>query len=44
MNGVNSHEEGDKKPFVLCVICVRKLQFNIKFSFIERYKKMIEFC
>ena len=42
MNGSNSLEESEKKPMSLCPVCLRKLQSNIQFDILERYKKIYE--
>lgn len=41
MNGSNNEEEASNKPIVLCPVCLRKLQSNIKFDILERYQKML---
>ncbi len=43
MNGSNHLQESDSRPLELCVVCLRKLQSNIKFDILERYKKLSEF-
>lgn len=43
MNGSNHLEESSKKPLYLCVVCLRKLQSNIKFDILERYIRLREF-
>ena len=43
MNGSNHLQESDSRPLELCVVCLRKLQSNIKFDILERYKKLHEF-
>lgn len=43
MNGSNSIEESIKKPFHLCVVCLRKLQSNLQFDILERYVRLLEF-
>lgn len=43
MNGSNHLEESESRPLELCVVCLRKLQSNIKFDMLERYKKIYEF-
>lgn len=43
MNGSNHLEESESRPLELCVVCLRKLQSNIKFDILERYKKLYEF-
>ena len=42
MNGINTDEEAAKSPLDLCPVCLRKLQYNIGFDVIDRYKKMYE--
>lgn len=43
MNGSNHLEESTKKPMYLCVVCLRKLQSNIKFDILERYQRLKAF-
>lgn len=43
VNGSNHLQESDSRPLELCVVCLRKLQSNIKFDILERYKKLHEF-
>ncbi len=43
MNGCNHLEESDGRPLELCVVCLRKLQSNIKFDILERYQKLYQF-
>jgi len=38
MNGSNHMQENLKKPMELCPICLRKLQSNLKFDILERYR------
>lgn len=40
MNGTNKMEEGDLKPFILCPICNRKLQYAIGFNIKERFENL----
>jgi archaemetzincin len=40
MNGSNHLEESSNKPMEMCVVCLRKLQSNIKFDILERYIKL----
>lgn len=42
MNGSNLMNEADQKPFMLCPICLRKLEtyLNLKDRLPERYKAM----
>lgn len=41
MNGSNHLQESDSRPLELCVVCLRKLQSNIKFDILERYKNFM---
>lgn len=43
MNGTNSLEESEYRTLELCVVCLRKLQSNIKFDCLERYTKLMAF-
>jgi archaemetzincin len=43
MNGSNHLEESNKKPFHLCIVCLRKMQSNIKFDILERYLRLRDF-
>ncbi len=43
MNGSNSLLESDSRPIHLCPLCHDKLQWNMGFDEIERYKELIEF-
>jgi len=38
MNGSNNLEENDKRTFNACPCCIRKLQHNIGFPFLEYMK------
>jgi archaemetzincin len=40
MNGANSLEEADSTPMELCPVCLRKLQFAIRFDPLDRYQKL----
>lgn len=42
MNGSSQLEEADRKPFLLCPLCLRKLGFYLGFegSELERYREM----
>lgn len=44
MNGSNHLEENNNKPMELCPVCVRKLQENIQFNFLERYMALENAC
>ncbi len=40
MNGSNHLQESDSRPFSLCPVCLRKLQFSIKFDVVDRYQTL----
>jgi archaemetzincin len=42
LNGCNSFEEFDSKPIYMCPVCLRKLQSNIEFGFLEQYEALDE--
>ena len=42
MNGSNSLEEQAKRPLIECPVCLRKLQYSIRFDPLERYKKLLD--
>jgi len=43
MNGA-THLEERNKPFYLCPVCLRKLQFSIGFNIAERYQNLSSVC
>ena len=43
MNGSNHLQESDARPFSLCPVCLRKLQFDIGFDVVDRYQKLLDF-
>jgi archaemetzincin len=43
MNGSNSLEEMDRQVDVLCPVCLRKLQWNLKFDVRARYERLRDF-
>lgn len=43
MNGSNHLQESDARPFSLCPVCLRKLQFSIGFDVVDRYQKLLDF-
>ena len=43
MNGSNHLQESDSRPFSLCPVCLRKLQFGIGFDVVDRYQKLLDF-
>lgn len=45
MNGFMSSEEQKRtSKHILCPVCTKKLQYNIKFDLKPRYEKLIEVC
>jgi archaemetzincin len=40
MNGSNHLAESDRRPLHLCPVCLRKLQWSIRFNVLERYRAM----
>lgn len=44
MNGSNSMEEAGTKPFLLCPVCIRKIQAALGFDYLERYKALEMVC
>jgi hypothetical protein len=40
MNGSNHLEENLKKPFEICPVCLRKIQWNLKFDIKERFANL----
>jgi len=44
MNGSNNLEENDRKPIFMCPVCIRKLQYNIKFEMVDRYHALADIC
>ena len=44
MNGSNHLEESIRRPMDVCPVCLSKLQYNIKFDVVERYKALEAFC
>lgn len=43
MNGSNHLQESDSRPLALCPVCLRKLQLNIGFDYMNRYQKLLRF-
>lgn len=43
MNGSNSLKESDLRPIHFCPLCLRKLEWNIGFDKLIRYKKLEQF-
>jgi len=44
MNGSNSMGETDAQPLHLCPVCLRKLQWNIGFDPVVRYRRLHALC
>jgi archaemetzincin len=44
MNGSNSVEELDGRPFHLCSECTKKLQWNMQFSINDRFESLKKVC
>lgn len=42
MCGSMHAEEAARRPMHLCPICVRKLQLNLKFDYVKRYKALLK--
>jgi archaemetzincin len=40
MNGSNSLEETDRSTLHLCPVCLRKLQWSVKFDVLKRYREL----
>jgi archaemetzincin len=40
MNGSNSLDEMDRNTMHLCPVCLRKLQWNLKFNVLQRYRQL----
>jgi len=43
MNGSNSLDESDGRPLFLCPVCLRKLQWNLRFDVLDRYERLAGF-
>jgi archaemetzincin len=43
MNGSNHLAESDERPLHLCPVDLRKLQWNIGFDIVERYRRLLRF-
>jgi archaemetzincin len=44
MNGVNSQDEGDRKPLTLCPVCLRKVCWNLQVDPAEYLGQLENFC
>ncbi|EAS03423.1 peptidase family M54 protein (macronuclear) [Tetrahymena thermophila SB210] len=42
MNGSNHYEESGSKPFQLCPVCLRKMQYALQFDLADRYRALIQ--
>ena len=42
-NGSNSLDESDRRPLFLCPVCLRKMEWNLKFDRLTRYRKLRSF-
>ncbi len=43
VNGSNHLQESDSRPIHLCPVCLRKLQHNIGFAILPRYRALLDF-
>lgn len=43
LNGSNHLKESDSRPIHLCPVCIRKLQYSIRFDVVHRYAKLLLF-
>lgn len=43
MNGSNHLKESDARPLSVCPVCMRKIEYNLKFDIVNRYKKLVRF-
>lgn len=44
MNGVNSQDEGDRKPLTMCPVCLRKVCWNLQVEPAEYLGQLEAFC
>lgn len=44
MNGSNNMDEANRKPFLLCPVCLRKLMSCLGFNALERYREIMKAC
>ncbi len=42
MNGSMHAEEASKRPMHLCPVCLRKLQLNLQFDYVKRYRGLVK--
>jgi archaemetzincin len=43
LNGSNHLKESDSRPLHLCPVCLRKLQYSIRFDVVTRYRNLLHF-
>jgi archaemetzincin len=43
LNGSNHLQESDSRPLHLCPVCLRKLQYSIRFDVVTRYRNLLQF-
>lgn len=43
LNGSNHLAESDSRPVHLCPVCLRKLQYNVGFDVVKRYRRLANF-
>lgn len=44
MNGVNSQDEGDRKPLTMCHVCLRKVCWNLQVEPVKYLGELESFC
>jgi len=44
MNGSNHMEESSNRPLDFCPVCLKKIQFLLKFNVLDRFQKLQQFC
>jgi archaemetzincin len=44
MNGVNSQDEGDRKPLTMCPVCLRKVCWNLQVEPVKYLGELESFC
>src|SRR5258706_8765252 len=44
MNGVNSQDEGDRKPLIMCPVCLRKICWNLQVDPLVYLSQLEAFC
>jgi archaemetzincin len=44
MNGVNSQDEGDRKPLTMCPVCLRKVCWNLQVEPVKYLAELEAFC